>query len=97
MKPRFRRAFFALATLLLATTLGAQTSPNYQLSNSGTVTIAGEATSPQFVARVIGGDGSPAQSASSQNYTVVLGSGGSIPGPVAAEQIFANGFEGSGP
>lgn len=95
MNLRFCNAVLGVGILMLATTLWAQTSPNYQLSNSGTVTTAGETSSPQFVARVVGGDGSPSQTASSSHYAIVLGPGD--PGPPTGDRIFANSFEVSSP
>ena len=69
----------------------AQSSPQYRITESSVVATAGDMASPQYQARVTGGDGAPAQTASSPQYAVVLGS--TDQPPIDATEVFDSGFE----
>lgn len=87
----------SLRTLLVLALLGAggavlaQGSPLYRIEQSSMVSASGAASSPAYQATVTGGEGAPAQSASSPSHAVVVGSGGQD--PVNANAIFDSGFE----
>lgn len=69
----------------------AQSSANYEVTESSMVTTAGDTSSPTYEATLIGGDGGAAETTSSDEYGVVLGAGD--PDPVDPELIFGSGFE----
>jgi hypothetical protein len=86
-----------VAVALLAAGAGslawAQSSPSYRITGSSLVATAGSSSSPQFALRLVGGEGSPAQGASSPLYAVAIGPG--LPALPGGETIFASGFESS--
>lgn len=88
------RLAFVIAGGLLAGGAGyaaAQTSPQYTITESAVVASSGTTTSPRHQADLIGGDGAPAQTASSPLYAVVLGAGDQP--AVDATKIFEDGFD----
>ena len=90
MSRRFRWALL-LSLASAATGVLAQSSPLYRIEQSSMVSASGAASSPAYQATVTGGEGAPAQSASSPQFAVVVGSGGQD--PVNATAIFDSGFE----
>ena len=90
MKRAFVAAGFALG-LIGASLALAQSSPLYQVTNSGTVAVSGSSASPRFAATVVGGEGASSAATSSPTYSVTVGAGNNT--PVNAQRIFANGFD----